>query len=43
MGIAGEPLEVVASYLASFATADPDAIVAHVSEDFENIHTSALA
>ena len=43
MGIADEPLEVVASYLASFATGDPDAIVAHVSEDFENIHTSALA
>ena len=43
MGIAGEPLEVVASYLASFATGNPDAIVAHVSKDFENIHTSDLA
>ena len=43
MGIASEPLEVVASYLASFATGNPDAISAHVSEDFENIHTSALA
>ncbi|MCS5684286.1 MAG: nuclear transport factor 2 family protein [Acidimicrobiales bacterium] len=43
MGIADEPLEVVASYLASFATGNPDAIAAHVSEDFKNIHTSALA
>ena len=43
MGITGGPLEVVTAYLASFATGDPDAILAHVSEDFENIHTSALA
>ena len=42
MGIENEPLEVVASYLASFTTGDPDAIAAHVSEDFKNIHTSAL-
>ena len=33
---------VVRSYLASFATADPDAIAAHVSDDFANRHTSAL-
>lgn len=30
------------SYLESFVTADPDAIAAHVSEDFVNIHTAAL-
>ncbi len=34
--------EVVASYLASFAGGDPDAIAAHVSEDFVNEHTAAL-
>jgi predicted ester cyclase len=33
---------VIRSYLASFATADPDAIAAHVSDDFANRHTSAL-
>ncbi len=33
---------VVRSYLASFAGRDPDAIAAHVSEDFVNEHTAAL-
>lgn len=33
---------VVRSYLASFATGDPDAVAAHVSDDFANNHTSAL-
>ncbi|MDG2428692.1 MAG: nuclear transport factor 2 family protein [Acidimicrobiales bacterium] len=30
------------SYLASFATGQPDAIAAHVHSDFEKIHWSAL-
>lgn len=30
------------SYLASFASGDPAAVAAHVSEDFSNVHTSAL-
>lgn len=30
------------SYLASFASSDPDVIAAHVSENFANIHTAAL-
>lgn len=33
---------MVRSYLASFETADPDAVAAHVSDDFVNDHTSAL-
>ena len=33
---------VVASYLASFASGDPAAVAAHVSESFSNVHTSAL-
>ena len=33
---------VAASYLASFATGDPAAVAAHVSDDFSNQHTSAL-
>ena len=33
---------VAASYLASFATGDPEAVAAHVSDDFVNQHTSAL-
>ena len=36
------PIEVAASYLESFAKRDPDLIASHVSEDFKNIHTSAL-
>jgi predicted ester cyclase len=30
------------SYLASFATCDPDAVAAHVTDDFVNDHTAAL-
>jgi predicted ester cyclase len=40
-----EPLsaiDVAASYLASFAGGDPDAIAAHVTADFINEHRSAL-
>lgn len=33
---------VARSYMASFATGDPDAIAAHVSPDFINEHTAAL-
>jgi steroid delta-isomerase-like uncharacterized protein len=34
--------EVARSYLAAFATGDPDLVAAHVSDDFVNDHTSAL-
>ena len=37
------PSDVVRSYLASFDNRDPDEIAAHVSDDFVNHHTSALA
>ena len=37
-----DPRTVAASYLASFASGDPEAVAAHVSEDFSNVHTSAL-
>ena len=33
---------VVRSYLASFASGDPEAIAAHVTDDFVNDHASAL-
>jgi steroid delta-isomerase-like uncharacterized protein len=33
---------LVRSYLAAFAAGDPDAIAAHVSDDFVNDHASAL-
>ena len=33
---------MAASYLASFASGDPAAVAAHVSDDFSNVHTSAL-
>ena len=36
------PAAVARSYLASFATRDPDAIAAHVGDDFVNEHTAAL-
>jgi steroid delta-isomerase-like uncharacterized protein len=36
------PVDRCAAYLAAFATGDPDAVVAHVSEDFVNEHTAAL-
>ena len=34
--------DTVRSYLASFAGRDPDAIAAHVTDDFFNEHTAAL-
>jgi ketosteroid isomerase-like protein len=34
--------EIVRSYLASFAAADPDAVAAHVTDDFVNEHLSEL-
>ena len=37
-----DPIEVATSYLESFAKRDPDLIASHVSENFKNIHTSAL-
>ena len=42
MGLEVNSLAIVSSYLESFAGADPDAIVSHVCEDFENVHKSAL-
>jgi steroid delta-isomerase-like uncharacterized protein len=36
------PGEVCSSYLASFATGDPERVVAHVTDDFVNEHTAAL-
>ena len=36
------PAELCSSYLASFATGDPDQIAAHVSDGFVNEHTAAL-
>ena len=39
---AGAPEIVARSYFASFATGDPDAIAAHVRNDFVNEHTAAL-
>ena len=42
MGLRGTPSEVALAYVASFATGDPDAITAYVSDDFWNEHTSAL-
>jgi len=36
------PAERCTAYLAAFATGDPAAVVAHVSEDFVNEHTAAL-
>ena len=36
------PSEVCTSYLASFATGDPERVVAHVTDDFVNEHTAAL-
>ena len=34
--------EVARAYVESFASGDPDAIAAHVADDFVNEHTSAL-
>lgn len=39
---AGSPRAIARSYLESFAGADPDAVAAHVADDFVNEHTSAL-
>jgi ketosteroid isomerase-like protein len=39
---AGEAAEAAASYLAAFATGDPDEVARHVSVDFVNEHTAAL-
>jgi limonene-1,2-epoxide hydrolase len=36
------PAERCTAFLAAFATGDPAAVVAHVSEDFVNEHTAAL-
>ena len=36
------PSEVCLGYLAAFATADPDRVVAFVTHDFVNKHTAAL-
>ena len=36
------PAEAASAYLKSFATGDPSAVAAHVSDDFANEHTSAL-
>ena len=36
------PAELCSSYLASFATGDPDQIAAHVTDGFVNEHTAAL-
>ena len=37
-----DPRAVAASYLASFASGDPETVAAHVSDGFSNVHTSAL-
>ena len=36
------PSEVATAYLGAFATGDPDAVAALVTEDFVNEHTAAL-
>ncbi|MGD9995468.1 MAG: ester cyclase [Ilumatobacteraceae bacterium] len=36
------PIERCVHYLHSFATGDPDAVVANVTDDFVNEHTSAM-
>ncbi len=38
-----DAIELVMSYMSSFDDRDPDTIAAHVSEDFSNRHTAALA
>lgn len=42
LNTSGDPAAVVASYMASFDGRDADAIAAHVSENFESVHTAAL-
>jgi len=41
-GAAEATRAVAASYLASFATGDPETVAAHVGDGFVNEHTSAL-
>ena len=36
------PAEIATTYLAAFATGDPDAVAACVTDDFVNAHASAL-
>jgi ketosteroid isomerase-like protein len=36
------PADLVRSYLASFATGEPDTVASHVADDFVNDHTAAL-
>ena len=36
------PREVCTSYLAAFATGDPERVANHVTDDFRNEHTSAV-
>lgn len=38
----GDPRAVASSFVASFASGDPDRIAAHVAADFVNEHTAAL-
>lgn len=40
--VSSDPAVLVRSYLDSFVSRDPEAIAAHVSEDFVNRHTSVL-
>lgn len=42
MATSKDPAAVARSYFASFSTGDPDAVAAHVSDDFVNEHTAAL-
>ena len=36
------PADVCVSYITSFASGEPDAVTAHVTDDFVNEHTAAL-
>ena len=38
-----DPAAAAREYLRSFATGDPDTVAAHVTDDFVNEHTAALA
>jgi ketosteroid isomerase-like protein len=42
MTSARTPTDTAHAYLAAFATGDPDAVAAHVTDDFVNDHASAL-
>ena len=39
---AADPAAVCVAYLAAFATGDPELVLAHVADDFINVHTAAL-